>query len=249
MRSFFVIQHSHHEFLGTIEKQLEHREIGFVYIRPFVGQAVPGSPQDKDALFLLPGPMDPTESDDFPYLEEEEFLVGQFARNEQPVVGFGLGAQLIAHHFGGEASEDPELTARFVTARKTAAGEGDSLAEALDGSEVFLWHAGSVTLPEGMEPTLVDDDGNWLAFRPTPKTYALLFRPEIKPGIIEDMAMEDRPHPDGLGDLLRYARESWGEGRMQAVVDKVVVALVKDLELMQPHAGSGPGFGFQMVED
>jgi len=249
MRSFIVIQHSHHEFLGTIEKQLEHREIGFVYIRPFLGQAVPGSPQDKDALFVLGGPMDPTETDDFPYLEEEEFLIGQFLKQDQPVVGIGLGAQLMAKHFGGEADEDPELTAAFVTARKTAAGEGDDLAEAMDGKEVFLWHAGSVTLPEGIEPTLVDDAGNWLAFRPHPKAYGLLFRPEIKPGIIEDMAMEDRPHPDNLGDLLSYAREAWGAGTMQAVTDASVVALVKQLALMQPHAKPGPAYDFNVQED
>ncbi|KPV41108.1 hypothetical protein AN478_04160 [Thiohalorhabdus denitrificans] len=249
MRQFFVVQHSHHEFLGTIEKQLEHREIGFVYIRPFLGQSVPGSPQDKDALFLLPGPMDPTEKDDFPYLAEEEFLVGQFLRNDQPVVGLGLGAQLIAEHFGGEASEDPEITARFVTARKTAAGEGDALAEELDGMEVFLWHAGSVSLPEGMEPTLVDDEGNWLAFRPHRRAYALLFRPEAKPGMVEDMVMEDRPCPDGVGSLLEYSRESWGAGRMQAVTDKVVVALVKELDLMQPHAQEGPAYDFNVQDD
>ena len=249
MRSFFVIQHSHHEFLGPIEKQLEHREIGFVYIRPFLGQAVPGSPQDKDALFILPGPMDPTEKDDFPFLGEEELLIEQFLDNGQPVVGIGLGAQLMAEHFGGQASEDPELTARFTIARKTAAGEGDALAESVDGREVFLWHAGSVSLPEGIEPTVVDDEGRWLAFRPAPRAYGLLFRPEIKPGIIEDMVMEDRPHPDNLGELLEYARQAWADGRTQAVLDGVVVALVKELELMREHARPGPDYGFRVMDD
>ncbi|MFA9459852.1 type 1 glutamine amidotransferase [Thiohalorhabdus methylotrophus] len=249
MRQFFVIQHSHHEFLGTIEKQLEHREIGFVYIRPFLGQSVPGTPQDKDALFLLAGPMDPTEKDDFPYLTEEEFLAGQFLKNDQPVVGIGLGAQLLAEHYGGAASEDPELTAEFVTARKTEAGEGDALAEELDGQEVFLWHAGSVTLPEGVAPTLVDERDRWLAFRPHPMAYALLFRPEIKPGMIEDMVMEDRPCPEGVGNLLEYSRASWGAGRMQAVTDKVVMALVKELALMQPHAQEGPGYELNVRDD
>lgn len=249
MRKFNVIQHSYHEFLGNLEKPLENREIGFVYIRPFIGQAVPGSPQDTDALILLPGPMAPTEKEAYPYLAEEVFLVGQYLRGDQPVIGLGLGALLLAEQQGGTVAEEPAITAGFTTAHKTEAGAGDPLAEAMDGKEVCLWHAGSATLPAGVAPLLVDDEGRWLAFRPHAKAYGLLFRPEIKPGILEDMLLEGRNLPDDVSAILEHARTAFAQGRTQEVVDAVMVALVSELALMQPHARDDPGFDFQVVDD
>ena len=43
MKKFFVVQHSYAEFLGPIEKQLESRNIGFQYLRPFLGSYLPTS--------------------------------------------------------------------------------------------------------------------------------------------------------------------------------------------------------------
>lgn len=42
MKNYCVVQHSYSEFLGLIESQLEKRDIGFSYYRPFVGQDSPG---------------------------------------------------------------------------------------------------------------------------------------------------------------------------------------------------------------
>ena len=91
---------------------------------------------------------------------------------------------------------------------------------------------GKVDLPEGIEPIIVDDAGNWLAIRPDALTYGILFRPEIKPGMIEDMIMEqNRPLPENIGELLSEARMNWVD--MQVTMDKVVVALVTALDLMK----------------
>lgn len=122
--------------------------------------------------------------------------------------------------------------ARFVTAHKTAAGEGDDLAETLDGRRVLQLVNGRVDLPEGLEPVLVDDDGDWLAVRPDKLTYGLLFRPEMKPGMLEDIIMEAKHNPPpNMGELLGEARMEWGD--MQKVTEDVIVALVKELGLMQ----------------
>ena len=72
----------------------------------------------------------------------------------------------------------------------------------------------------------------WLAIRPDENTYGLLFRPEMKPGMLEDIIMEDGHNPPpNIGELLGEARMNWGE--MQEVTDKVVVALVSELGLMR----------------
>jgi hypothetical protein len=122
--------------------------------------------------------------------------------------------------------------AEFVTAHRTPAGEGDALAEAVDGRRVLLLVHGGVDLPEGLEPVLVDDQGRWLAVRPDELTYGLLFRPEMKPGMLEDIIMEARHNPPpNIGELLGEARMEWQA--MQEVTHRVVAGLVTELALMQ----------------
>lgn len=231
MKRFAVVQHTYSEFLGLIETQLEKRDIGFLYFRPFVGQALPGSAVQFDALFLLGGAQPATARDRYPWLDDELRLIGLFRQRQRPVVGIGLGGMLIAEHEGAHLSAEPFHQAYWTGAHKTAAGEGDALAEAVDGRRVLVMVNGSAALPQGLEPILVDDEGRWLAIRPDKNTYGLLFRPELKPGMIEDMVMEaKRPTPAHIGELLAEARQQWP--KMQALTDHVVVALVKALDLM-----------------
>lgn len=232
MKQFAVVQHTYSEFLGLIEKQLEKRDIGFAYLRPFVGQHLPGSPLQFDALFLLAGGLPTADREEQPWLEDELALIPAFQKAERPVAGIGMGALLVAEAAGGTAHMEPRYVAKWATARKTAAGEGDALAEAMHGRELLVMHNGSVTLPDDMQPILEDEDGQWLAIRPDPLTYGLLFRPEAKPGMIEDIIMEHgREHPDNIGEILTQAREKWDD--MQRTTDLVLRALTDELDLMK----------------
>lgn len=246
MKNFAVVQHTYSEFLGLIEKQLEKRDIGFHYLRPFVGQALPGNVAQYDALFLLGGRHPTTDRDTAPWIEDELRFVSAFRRADRPVVGIGFGALLVAEHEGAEPSDEPFHQAYWTTAHKTRAGMGDALAEAVDGRKVLVLYNGAAKLPSGIEPILIDDRGNWLAIRPNPSTYAMLFRPELKPGMIEDMIMETgRDVPENMGELLARARANWTE--MQAVTDRVVAALAKELDLMRERR-KPPVFRLQVSE-
>ena len=232
MKQFVVVQHTYSEFLGTIENQLEKRDIGFIYFRPFVGQELPGSAGQFDALFLLGGSYPTADREACPWLDDELRLVGSFRQAQRPVVGFGFGALVLAEHAGARISGEPFHTAYWTTGHATAAGAGDALAEAVDGRRLLVLYNGKAVLPAGLDPIVVDDDGNWLAARPQRECYAMLFRPEIKPGMIEDMIMEARrPVPDNVGELLTEARREW-KG-MEETKDRVIVALVRELDLMR----------------
>ncbi|MBS3800794.1 MAG: GMP synthase [Thioalkalivibrio sp.] len=232
MKNYCVVQHTYSEFLGLIESQLEKRDIGFSYYRPFVGQDLPGSAAQFDGLWLLGGAWPTADHEENPQVPDELSLIDVFRRSGRPVIGIGMGGLLVAEQAGGEANEDPMYRARFVTAHKTSAGEGDELAEALDGRRVLQLVNGSVQLPEGTEPIVVDEHGDWLVIRPDKLTYGMLLRPEVKPGMLEDIIMEAKHNPPpNMGELLGEARMEWGE--MQKITDDVVVALVKELGLMQ----------------
>lgn len=232
MQNYCVVQHTYSEFLGLIERQLEKRDIGFSYYRPFVGQAVPGSVMQFDALFLLGGGYPTTDRDRCPWVDDELELIEVFRKAQRPVVGIGFGGLLVAEQAGGTASAEPFHNAYWTTARMTEAGKGDGLAEAVNGRKVLVMYNGSVTLPDELEPILVDEEGKWLAVRPDALTYGILFRPEMKPGMLEDIIMEaKRKVPPNMTELLATARDEWGN--MQALTDQVLVALVKELDLMQ----------------
>ncbi|MHB8254850.1 MAG: type 1 glutamine amidotransferase [Acidiferrobacter sp.] len=231
MKQFAVIQHTYSEFLGMIENQLEKRDIGFAYFRPFVGQDLPGSAGQFDALFLLGGQNAPDDHEGCPWHDDEMKLIGLFREARRPMVGLGYGALLLAEYEGGRLSGEPFHNAYWTTAHKTLSGTDDAVANAVDGRPVLVMANGSATLPSGMEPIVVDDEGRWIAFRPDPLAYGLLFRPELKPGMIEDMIMEaKRKTPADIGELLASARTHWPD--MQQTTDRVIVGLVKELDLM-----------------
>jgi GMP synthase (glutamine-hydrolysing) len=246
MKRFMVVQHTYSEFLGPIEKQLESRDIGFQYQRPFLGADLPGTATQHDALWLLGGAYPVTDSEACPWIDDEMRLIGLFKRMKRPIVGIGFGALAVVQYEGGIVHEEPYFNAYFTTCHKTEAGRDDLLANAVDGKKMLVMYNGSADLPAGIEPIVVDDEGNWLAIHPDELTYAMLFRPEIKPGMIEDMIMEDnRPLPDNIGDLLGEARELWMQTQKNTA--EVSLALVTALDLMTEHRKM-PVFSLNVVK-
>ena len=232
MKRFLIVQHTASEYLGAIEQQLEHRDIGFVYQRPFTGQTLPAHALQYDALWLLGGAHAVTDRVACPWLDDELRLLAAFRRAARPVIGIGLGALLVAQASGGVARAAPPHDAYWTTAHATAAGHDDPLARAVDGRQVLVMVNGGAELPPAIAPLIVDDAGRWLAIRSDALTYGLLFRPELKPGMLEDMIMEEgRPLPEHIGELLATARAQWPA--TQQTTAAVVAALVAALDLMR----------------
>jgi GMP synthase-like glutamine amidotransferase len=228
---FVVIQHSFADFLGTFEPQLEGRDIGFTYVRPITGQDVIGSALQYDALWMLGGAYPVSDREHCPWVDDELRLVTIFQKARRPVVGIGFGGQVVAVASGGVAHGEPLQDAYWTTAHATRSGGNDPLAQAVDGRRVLVMANGRVDLPRGVAPIVVDDAGRWIAIRPEPLTVGMLFRPELKPGMIEDMVMEEgRSVPESIGELLDEARARWNE--MQETTDRVAAALVSSLDLM-----------------
>ena len=83
-----------------------------------------------------------------------------------------------------------------------------------------------------LTPVATDAAGRWIAFRTPVPGDGLLFRPELKPGMLEDMVLEeDREVPEDIGALIETAGDEWTVS--QETTDRVVVALVDALDLMR----------------
>jgi GMP synthase (glutamine-hydrolysing) len=233
VKRFLAVQHSFAEFFGALEAQWEARGIGFKYVRPVTGEDVAGTPSQFDALWLLGAAHAAADREHCPWIDDELRLVRAFAKSRRPVVGLGFGAHVLAAAYGAALSAEPAHDARFATARALAAD--DPVARAIDGRRVLVMACGSAELGPALEPVAVDEAGRWLAFRTGQLGYGLLFRPELKPGMLEDMVMEDgRPLPQDIGTLIEAAREQWPS--MQDTSDRVAAALVAALGLMDERA-------------
>ncbi len=229
MKRFLAVQHTFSEFFGALEPQFEARDIGFTYVRTIAGQDVAGTPSQFDALWLLGGAHPANDRKHCPFVEQEINLVHAFEKARRPVIGLGFGAHVLAAAHGAALFAEPEHDARFALARALVAD--DPLARAVDGRSVLVMANGRAELAPGLVPLVADETGGWLAFRAGEWSYGLLFRPELKPGMLEDMVMEeDRPVPENIGELIQAAREKWPA--LQEITDRVSAALVAALGLM-----------------
>jgi GMP synthase (glutamine-hydrolysing) len=246
MKRFIAVQHSYSEFLGIIEKQLENRGIGFTYYRPFTGQSLPASALQFDALWMLGGAHAPWDEARVGWRQEEERLIHAFMRARRPVVGIGFGAQLLALTLGGRPGEETTSHAGWTKVQITAAGLEDPLAQAIAGRWVLVAGNGRCSLPEDIEPLAVDESGRWLLFR-RDLAVGMLCRPELTPGMIEDMIMEeDRELPDDISDTLMRARELSESHR--ETTDCLLAALVSTLDLMRERR-KPPVFTIQALRE
>lgn len=127
MNLIHVVQHTSAEYLGLIEDHLEGRGIRFRYHRPFAGRAPLPPPETiADGLILLGGgPWGTAGTRDLPTLRQEIELAASCLERRVPVIGIGLGAQIIAlAAHGGSDSSPLEFTVTTAHRAETSALNG-----------------------------------------------------------------------------------------------------------------------------
>lgn len=143
-----VLQHAAWEGPGLIGLEAEARGLRLDVRRLDRGDRVPEA-DDVDGLVVMGGPMGAYEDGKHPILASECRLMGQLARNDQPVLGVCLGSQLLAKALGESVfpGETPEIG--FGAVELTALGTHDPLfAQAGEIIPVFHWHGDTFSLPK-----------------------------------------------------------------------------------------------------
>lgn len=211
-----VIQHTSGEYLGLIEDHLEGRRIRFQYFRPFAGgRSLPAPELPADALLLLGGgPWGSAGERDLPTLADEVALTRARLDEGTPVIGFGLGAQILAIAAGG-ASEPAD----FVFAAQRVRRVND---DALNGflPEEFvqvLYMRDRPVLPEHAVVLARDDADRPAVFQIGNNAFGFLGNPGIKLGMVEDLIMEFEEVPQRTKEGLELLR-----GLQTAIEDDLV---------------------------
>jgi GMP synthase-like glutamine amidotransferase len=231
LRTLAVIQHTSAEYLGLIEDHLEGRRIRFRYFRPFTsGGRLPTPAEIEEGLVLLGGgPWGSAGQRDVPTLGPEVELARHALATGVPLLGFGLGAQVLNLAAGGSSSAAP-----------LAFDVSEALRQREDALCGFLperfplarYVRDRPELPQAAQVLARLAEGEPCVFQLGERALGFTGHPGMKTAMAEDLIMEFAEGPPDSGPALVALRE-----RRPAIEDALVpimTGIVKILGLMEP---------------
>jgi GMP synthase-like glutamine amidotransferase len=226
----YVVQHTSGEFLGLMEDHLEGRGIRFTYFRPFAGGGqFPASFDFANGLILLGGgPWGTTGARPLPTLMDELALTQKCIVKRKPVIGIGLGAQILSIAAGGR-SEACDLTFEVGEARRV---RDDALNGFLPERYPLVVYMRDRPLPPDDARILaVDGAGRPALFQVAGNCFGFTGHPGAKLGMVEDLIMEFEEAPTDPGPAM----EALGRARPQIEdsLVRIMTGLVQVTGLMQ----------------
>lgn len=201
MKTVHVVQHTSAEYLGLIEDHLEGRGIRFQYHRPFTaGGGLPAGSAVTDGLvFLGGGPWGSAGARDLPTLATEILLARECLVRGTPLVGIGLGAQIVARAAGGAAEPAP-MCFRVGTATRC---HDDALAGYLPARyPLAVYQRDWAPPPPGAVVLARDDDDRACLWQFGPRVLGFAGHPGFKVAMVEDLVMEFDEAPAGVAEEL-----------------------------------------------
>ena len=230
MKTLVVIQHTSAEYLGLIEDHFEGRRIRFLYSRPFTaGGRLPKPDQLADGLVLLGGgPWGSAGGRDVPTLEGELALARHALGAGLPVLGIGLGAQILAAAAGGDA----ESTPLEFTVDEAVRAEPDALAGYLpERYPLVTYGRDRPVLPPGAKVLARDSAGRPALFQIGERALGFTGHPGTKPAIVEDLIMEFEEAPPDPGPTLEQMRIV--RPALEDALVPIMTGVVRVLRLME----------------
>lgn len=186
MDEILVFQHDPLDELGIFAPVLEKHSLRFRYVRLFQ-EEIPTEEWEKvRALVVLGGRMSAHEEDRYPFLKWEKTLIRTALKQEIPMLGICLGAQLIAAAAGAEVYRGNFKEIGWYPITMTPEGQMDSILGYLpEKPVVFQWHEDGFELPKGAHRLASSLHYDNQAFRVGKNVYGLQFHLEVTPAMIE----------------------------------------------------------------
>lgn len=230
----YVVQHTSGEFLGLIEDHLEGRGLRFTYFRPFTtGGGLPASMDFAKALILLGGgPWGSVGDRVLPNLKEELDLTWACLARGKPVIGIGLGAQILAIAAGGGA-EPAALSFEVGAARRV---RDDALNGFLPERYPLVVYMRDRPLPPKEARILAEDAaGRPALFQVAGNCLGFTGHPGAKRGMVEDLIMEFEEAPADPGPAM--AALGAAQRAIEDSLVQIMTGLVQVTGLMQETEG------------
>ena len=225
MKHVSIIQHTQSEWLGAIEDHLEGRGIRFSYFRPFTtGGKLPDVMTLGDGLMLLGGGPFGTSAGrwQLPTLEAEVRLARACLMLGKPVVGFGIGSQILSLAADGQ-TKSADLALDICNATRS---EASALAGLLPPRFPNIVYMRDWPQPPAYAEILARDEAERpILFQIGRNAFGFAGHPGIRPAMIEDLVMEFEDAPADCGEKLPLVRTRVGE--IEDALVPIMTGLVK----------------------
>lgn len=221
-----IFQHVPFESPGYILNLLE--EFGMEVFKLSLYKGDTELPVSFDMLIVMGGPMNIYEEQIYPWLTLEKNLIQRAIQEGKIVIGFCLGAQLLADALGSRVykQEHPEIG--WHTLQKTNA---DILNFLPDYASAFHWHGESFDIPEGAHSFYRSEATENQAFLYGDRVMALQFHLEMTESIISDLCVEcksdmtDSPFVMTVGEIMDgWEKYHTGNRRMLKNIMKYLIS-------------------------
>src|SRR5215469_15087760 len=131
MAKIWVLQHHPVEDLGGIAEALEEAALAWQYVRVYDRAPVPADMKGAGGLIVMGGPETVYQLDRYPYLRDEIWLIESALRDNKPILGVCLGAQLLAAALGATVKRGESREIGWYPVRLTQAASDDRLMRGL----------------------------------------------------------------------------------------------------------------------
>jgi len=142
-----TLQHVPFEGLGSIETWLG--AAGYEITKtPFFQTTSLPNPDEIDFLIVMGGPMSVNDEGDYPWLINVKLFIRRCIKAGKSVLGFCLGAQLIASALGARVYRNPVKEIGWFPIQAIPSAKED-IFPFPSTIEVFHWHGETFDLPDG----------------------------------------------------------------------------------------------------
>jgi GMP synthase (glutamine-hydrolysing) len=181
-----VFQHVAAEPLGTLHERIRARGHRIRFHNFQRHPDAQPSVERYHGLIVLGGPMNVMDQHRHPHLKTELLAIEAALRQEKPVLGICLGAQLLAHVLGAPVRRHCEQEIGWYDLITTAPGREDPVIAHLgEVAPVFQWHGCTYDLPSGAVQLARTDSCEQQAFRFGSNAYGFQFHMEADEAMIE----------------------------------------------------------------
>jgi GMP synthase-like glutamine amidotransferase len=152
-KRFLVFQHLTIEHPGIFRDFFKEDGFELFTIELDEGELIPDL-TDFDALWVMGGPMDVWQEDEYPWLVEEKRAIRKAVNDlNMPYVGICLGHQLLADALGAEVGPGEKPEVGVMSVKKTEYGRQNPFLSNLDDTMISLqWHSAEIkAAPEGFQ--------------------------------------------------------------------------------------------------
>lgn len=185
--SVLFLKHIDIEGPGTMAEFLDKKSIQYKVVDVSACDVLPIDPKQYRAIVILGGPMNVYEEDKYSFLKDEDELIKSALKNDIPMLGLCLGAQLIAKAVDAKVRKSPEKEIGWFKVNLTDDGIEDPLFQGLESEiDVFQWHGDTFDIPDkGLHIALSKACLNQ-AFRYNDNVYALQFHLEVTKDMVRE---------------------------------------------------------------